>query len=351
MNPADGPRWEKTGIRLLALDRDTGARSDHRVGDLQSLLRAGDLLILNDAATVPASLPARVRGEPAELRLAAHRGGTRWRAVLFGAGDWRTRTEHRPAPPAVLPGERIEVGSRLVALVTAVSDQSPRLLDIVFAGSETSLWRELYAIGRPVQYAHLREDLDLWAVQTAYAARPWAVEMPSAGRPLSWSVLLELRRCGVEIASLTHAAGLSATGDPALDALLPFPERYEIPPATVRAIQLAKARGGRVIAVGTTVVRALEGSAASNGALVAGSGMTSLVIDETSRLAIVDGLISGMHDPSESHFRLLNAFIDRGALLDAWQHAIESGYLSHEFGDLTFVARRPLTSPTTSTPP
>ncbi len=124
-----------------------------------------------------------------------------------------------------------------------------------------ALWAALYREGRPVQYSYLAHDLPLWAVQTVYAARPWAFEMPSAGRPLSWEILLALRRKGVRWASLTHAAGLSSTGDPAIDAALPLAERYDIPAATVRAVADTRARGGRVIAVGTTVVRALEGAA------------------------------------------------------------------------------------------
>src|SRR5207249_5475771 len=114
--------------------------------------------------------------------------------------------------------------------------------------------------------------------QTAYAARPWSVEMPSAGRPLTWDVLLGLRRAGIAIARLTHAAGLSSTGDDELDRALPWPERYELPRATLDAIAGAHAAGGRVIAVGTTVVRALE-SAAARGELTAGPGVAKLRLD------------------------------------------------------------------------
>ena len=122
-------------------------------------------------------------------------------------------------------------------------------------------WSALYLHGRPVQYAYEPRPLQLWRVQTPYAARPWASEMPSAGRPLRWSCSRGLARAGCGLASLTHAAGLSSTGDPALDAALPLPERYEIPPSTVGAVAEARRRGGRMVAVGTTVVRALEGAA------------------------------------------------------------------------------------------
>jgi S-adenosylmethionine:tRNA ribosyltransferase-isomerase len=142
----------------------------------------------------------------------------------------------------------------------------------------------------------------------------------------------------VDVAVLTHAAGLSATGDPVLDDALPLPERYEIPEATVAAITDARAGGGRVVAVGTTVVRALEGSAASNrGRVRAGAGVTDLRIGSSHRPQVVDGLLSGIHDPGSSHFELLTAFAPRAFLESAAQHAEAAGYLAHEFGDACLV--------------
>jgi S-adenosylmethionine:tRNA ribosyltransferase-isomerase len=158
--------------------------------------------------------------------------------------------------------------------------------------------------------------------------------MPSAGRALRWPTLSALMGRGVAVASLTHAAGLSATGDAALDAALPLPERYEIPEATVAAVRQAR----RVIAVGTTVVRALEGSARANrGALKPGPGETDLVIGPNTSLAVVDGILSGMHEPDSSHFQLLSAFAPTELLREAATHAEEVGYLVHELGDSTLV--------------
>jgi S-adenosylmethionine:tRNA ribosyltransferase-isomerase len=162
------------------------------------------------------------------------------------------------------------------------------------------------------------------------------MEMPSAGRPLSWHILAALRRRGVELAWLTHAAGLSATGDAALDAALPLPEIYDIPAGTAAAVQRARAEERRVIAVGTTVVRALEGAAQSG--QWAGAGTTDLVLDERSILRVVDGILTGIHAPGESHYKLLGAFAPT-ALLDAtWRHARARGYLPHELGDLCLIA-------------
>src|SRR5262249_40227020 len=148
-----------------------------------------------------------------------------------------------------------------------------------------------------VQYSHVEAPLDLWDLQTSYGSRPWAVEAPSAGLPLTGATLLALRRAGVGLAAVTHAAGLSSTGDPLLDAALPLPDRYDTPAETAAAVGSAE----RVVAVGTTVVRALE-SAARTGRL---SGTTDLKIGAGFRAAIVRGLVTGLHEPGSSHLGLL----------------------------------------------
>jgi len=339
MRAADWPRDEPLDDRLLVLDAVAGSWRDGRVRDLAGVLRAGDLLVVNDAATVPASLHATTdAGAAVELRLAAHLDGERWRAVLFGDGDWHTRTEHRAPPPPVAPGDVLHVAYDFDAVVEAVDPALPRLLVVRFSRAGAALWAALYRHGRPVQYAHVARPLEVWHVQTPFAARPWAVEMPSAGRALGWALLGELRAGGVRIAWLTHAAGLSSTGDAALDAALPLPERFDVPEATVRAVAEARRRGGRVVAAGTTVVRALEGSArVHDGALVAGSGTTDLRIDARFRPRVVDGLLTGLHEIGSSHRSLMQAFAPDALLARAWDHAEASGYLDHEFGDVCLV--------------
>lgn len=337
MTPARGPRSD---LRLLVLEPRHGAWSDAALDDLPRLLAPGDLLVVNDAATLPAALPARTSsGEPIELRLAGQDPPDFW-AVAFGAGDWRQRTEDRPAPPVVAKGSTVFVGGpggdALPAAVREVSPLSPRLLRLRFAAGDDGLWPALYRHGRPVQYSYLSQPLDLWDVQTPYHARPWAMEMPSAGRGLTLPRLFALRRAGVRVAALTHAAGLSSTGDPALDAALPLPERYEIPPGTVRAVEETRAAGRRVVAVGTTVVRALE-SAAAGGSLRAGAGTATLRIGPGFRPRVVDGLLTGVHDDGTSHFELLKAFAPEPLLERALRHARDEGYLGHEFGDVLLV--------------
>lgn len=330
MKAGTNPARPVEAVKLLYVDRANDRFTDHHFPSLPKLLRAGDLLVLNDAATLPASLVAGA----IEVRLAGEQEDGSWRAVLFGAGDWRTDTDVRPPPPRVGPGFRLRFGDGLSCTVESVSTISPRLVTLRFEQQGAALWSRLYALGQPIQYAYQVAPLPLGAVQTGYAARPWASEMPSAGRPLRWPVLASLESAGVKVATLTHAAGLSATGDPKLDAALPLPERYELPAATVAAVQSAT----RVIAVGTTVARALEGNAAVHGGrLEAGRYETNLILGPATNLAVVDGILSGMHEPGTSHFSLLTAFAPAALLTAAAAHAEAAGYLVHELGDSTLV--------------
>jgi S-adenosylmethionine:tRNA ribosyltransferase-isomerase len=339
-------------VQLIVIDEQAREPRIVPFTSLSALLRAGDLLVVNDAATLPASLPGRTAsGARFELRLSGPVEPHRLAGVLLGDGDFRTRTEHRAAPPVLAVGECVRIGSFVDgdgfgAVVTA---SAGRIVELATNLPDDELWRAIYRAGSVVQYAHRAEQLDLWSVQTAYASRPWSVEMPSAGRPLTWDVLLGLLRAGVQIATLTHAAGLSSTGDEALDRALPWPERYEIPRRTALAIAACKARGGRVIAVGTTVVRALEAAARSaleapsceldTRLLRAGGGVATGKLGPTSNLLVVDGLVSGLHSPGESHFELLQAFAPRDRLDRALSLAVARGLSSHELGDACVILR------------
>jgi S-adenosylmethionine:tRNA ribosyltransferase-isomerase len=332
------PRQSGRVTRLLHLDPMRGTFMDRRFDELPRLFRPGDLVVVNDAATLPASLPALTARGAVEVRLAGlGAGATEWSAVLFGAGSWRHRTEDRPAPPVLAAGDAVTFAGGLSAAVVHVSSVSPRLVALRFDRDREALWAALYRAGRPVQYSYVCGPLSLDQVQTPFAGRPWAVEMPSAGRPLGAGLLREARLRGVRVATVTLAAGLSSTGDPRLDARLPLPERYEIPAETVEAICRACGFGRRVIAVGTTVVRALEGCAAERGTLRAGTGWTDFRAGEGFRPTLVTGLLSGLHEPGSSHFELLGGFAPDVLLTAALQHAESSGYLGHEFGDSLLV--------------
>jgi S-adenosylmethionine:tRNA ribosyltransferase-isomerase len=321
LQAAKGP---PAGDKLVVIDG--GEPHFGTIEDLPQELGPGDLVVLNDAATLPASL----RTAEIELRLARYRGENRWDVAVLGEGDWRVPTEHRDAPPRLRPGQVLQIATLRIEVLEV---QGPHQATIALDAPEG--WLDaLYRHGDAIRYSYLGEAVPLSAFQTAFATRPWAVESPSAALPLRWSTLLALRARGVTLATLTHAAGISSIDGGELDArLLPLPERTDIPEATVQAILQAR----RVMAVGTTVVRALEGRMASHGRLVAGTTETTLKLDGSSRPQVVDGLLTKLHVSTESHFDVLACFAPRETLQKAFLQATARGFHNHEFGDSAFI--------------
>ncbi len=345
MKAANQPVQRPRDARLLVVD-GAGRISHHPRSALADLLVPGDLVVANDAATLPASLSGRhlATGAAIEVRLAGRRSLAAddvacFLAVAFGGGDWRTRTEDRPLPPPLATDDTLALGPLTATVARVVA--APRLVELRFAGAADAIRAGIARHGRPVQYAHVAAPLELWDVWTAIAAQPVAFEPPSAGFVLDWRLLDRLARRGIGFATLTHAAGLSSTGDAALDARLPFDEPYHLPAATVAAVQAARDRGDRVVAIGTTVARALEHAAAQPGGIRAGPGLATNRLGGSTRLGVVDALVSGTHEPGSSHHELLRAFIG-DATLDRIDAALESpsfGYRTHEFGDSVLVER------------
>jgi S-adenosylmethionine:tRNA ribosyltransferase-isomerase len=347
MNSADRPKREPA--KLLIVEASGTVRDVPRT-ELESVFSPGDLVVANDAATLPASLHGThlASGEPVEIRLAAWVSAgdpMRFVAIAFGRGDHRTRTEDRPAPPPLSPGDRLSLGP-LVAVIERLVGH-PRLVTLRFLGKREAVVRGIASHGRPIQYAHATEPLALWDVWTRIAANPVAFEPPSAGFALDWRTLGVWRRRGIGFATLTHAAGISSTGDPALDLRLPLDELYWIPVGTAAAINQAKSEGGRVIAIGTTVLRALESSGAAEDRIRPGKGVASGRMGRETRLRVVDAILTGVHQAGESHFELLEAFADDEALSRVSALAVSRGYRNHEFGDSMLLERQASTpSPT-----
>jgi S-adenosylmethionine:tRNA ribosyltransferase-isomerase len=344
MIAAREPVQRPAHAKLLAIDA-RGAMTHVPRRLFPVLLRRGDLVVANDAVTLPASLAGRhvASGATIEVRLAQRRSldpddVRDFVAVVFGEGDHHMRTEDRAPPPPLAPGDVLELGP-LRATVRRLLDH-PRLVELRFAGSPAQFWSGLATHGRPIQYAYVKPELALWDVWTPIAGAPAAFEPPSAGFALDWRLLADLRRRGVEFATITHAAGISSTGDATLDALLPLDEPYRISEAAAAAIARARARRGRVIAVGTTVVRALEAAALPAGGVRAGEGVANERVGPGTRLRIVDAILSGTHEPGTSHYDLLGAFTD-GETLSHADHELEAhGYRTHEFGDSVLIERR-----------
>ncbi len=350
MIAADRPLQRPALAKLLVVDAE--GHIDHALrSTFVERLLPGDLVIANDAATLPASLHGRhlPSGDDIEVRLAGRRSlaaddVVQFAAIVFGAGDFCTRTEDRPPPPSLTAGDRLVLGP-LTATVERLLDHK-RLAALRFTGTPAAIWAGLASHGRPIQYAHIATPLALWDVWTPIAGPPVAFEPPSASFALDWQAVAALRARGVGFATITHAAGISSTGDDALDRRLPFDEPYCIPPATAVAIRRTRAHGRRIVAIGTTVVRALEDAVSHDGRVPAGEGTARQRIDAASDLRVVDAILSGIHQPGTSHHELLRAFTDDATLRRADDELEAQLYRTHEFGDSVFIARKRVSEPT-----
>ncbi|NUO52682.1 MAG: S-adenosylmethionine:tRNA ribosyltransferase-isomerase [Polyangiaceae bacterium] len=341
MTPARWPRPSAEAEQLMVVDATSGAVQVTTLASLADILSPGDLFVVNDAATLPGLLPAKtVDGRAIELRI-ARIDFPRIRAIALGDGPTFAPTESRGAPPDLGRGGILEIAGGVRAEVVG-SAHGGRLLDLDVRGDAAGFWRAVYAYGRPIQYSYVERPLSLYHVQTAFASRPWAAEMPSAGRPITWRALGALRKKGVGIARVTHGAGLSSTGSDALDACLPFVEKYEIGTEAAKAIADTRRLGGRIVAAGTTVVRALESAVrAGDGEVLAGRGDAALVLDDKTPRLVVDVVLTGIHEAGTSHHRLLSAFAPSSALDGALAAAEAHGFLLHEFGDSMLVVASP----------
>ena len=305
----------RDGVRLLVTDLAARTQHDAVFRELPRFLRRGDLLVVNDSATLPAALLARrAGGESYPLHLSTHVGGELWIA------------EPREA---VVSGERAALADGGSATYLAPVDaQHDRLWYTTLSIAEP-VGEFLARHGAPIRYKYVPETLPLGDYQTIFARVPGSAEMPSAGRPFSRRSLADLRQAGVTVATVTLHAGVSSPERHER----PYRERFEVPATTALAVNATRLRGGRVIAVGTTVVRALE-SAVSGGEAIASGGWTDLIVTPERGVIVVDGLLTGFHEPEASHLDLLRAFCGDGPLERAYAHAVDGGYLWHEFGDV-----------------
>jgi S-adenosylmethionine:tRNA ribosyltransferase-isomerase len=320
---ATRPPAHRDQVRLLLADGDE--LSHHRFDQLPTLLSAGDLLVINVSATLPAAIAGR-RADGPQVRVhvstAVPGRDEQWRVV-----ELRTPDGGRPVPARV--GERITLPAGALTL-TEPYPIGTRLMVARYQGSEPLLAR-----GEPIRYGYSAGAWPLEAYQTVYATEPGSAEMPSAGRPFSRALIVDLVARGITIAPLVLHCGVSSPERHET----PFPEPYAVPVATARLVNDARRAGGRVIAVGTTVVRALETLVDPEGHVEAGAGWTDVVITPERGVSAVDGLITGWHEPEASHLQMLEAIAGPAALADSYEEALRHGYLWHEFGDSHLILR------------
>jgi S-adenosylmethionine:tRNA ribosyltransferase-isomerase len=318
-------------VRLLVLDRQTGWRAHSRFDRIGEFLQPGDLLVFNASQTLPALLEGCDHrwGLCAEVRLAGKQQDGRWLALIVP----RSGANQEPAA-----GMRLRFGEGLTATLLQPDEDVPRLWQLRFSHAGADLLDRLHRLGQPIRYEHVTAPWPLADYQTVYAREPGSSEMPSAGRAFTWELLFRLRRRGVHTTSLILHTGLSSYLDDAVDALHIMPEEeYLLSPETVTRVEQTQRHGGRVVAVGTTVVRALESAVDQSARLLPGHGYTRLRITAEHELRAVDGLLTGLHEPEASHLDLLSAFVSPELLQTAYAEAVDHGYLWHEFGDLNLI--------------
>jgi S-adenosylmethionine:tRNA ribosyltransferase-isomerase len=323
--PAELRGLRRDGARLCVVERDSGRITHTTVAQLGEHLRPGDLLVVNSSRTLPAALTvARENGEQVQVRPGALRAHE-WDALVVETGS-----PHRNV--ALRRGEILEARSGLRLHVLSERPDAPLLWRMAILSGEPI--ETLLRDGDPIRYSYVPEPVPPEHYQTVYAGVPGSVEIPSAGRHLTWELLGDLRRNGIDIADIVLHCGLSSFQDDEVDLTKPLiEERFEVRPETADRVN----RAARVIAVGTSVIRTLETAADDDGTVRPMHGWTRLVITPRWRLRVVDALLTGLHEPPATHLDMLGALLDERLLERAYTEVRERRYLWHEFGDAMLI--------------
>jgi S-adenosylmethionine:tRNA ribosyltransferase-isomerase len=319
-DPPEARGLPRDGVRMLVSRRACGEVGHHAFRDLPGLLLPGDLLVVNNTGTLPAQVRA---GRDLAVHFSTPRPDGSWLVELRKVKD-KSSVPNGPG----FPGLVIDLpGGAALTLAERVTTRLWR------ARLSVAVLPYLLEYGVPIRYSYVRRDWGLPFYQTVFATTPGSAEMPSASRPFTPDVVTRLAARGVLIAPLTLHTGVSSLEE----GEDPYAEFYDVPPATARLVNHVRAGGGRIIAAGTTVVRALETAALSprpDGLVRACAGWTSHVVTPETGVRAVDGLLTGLHEPRSSHLRMLAAFAGPELLSRCYRAAAESGYLWHEFGDV-----------------
>ena len=323
---ATEPPPVRDGVRLLVASPSGVTHA--RFSQLGSFLAPGDLVVVNTSATYPAAVDGSRAGVPVEVHFSAELDDGAWVVEVRPAGPAPGQLGTGPVTD-LRPGEEItlDAGAALTVDRPHPAGQARlwRTRPLIDGGVSLFLTRH----GRPIRYGYVPCPWPLPEYQTVFAREPGSAEMPSAGRPFTDQVVTDLVTRGVTLAPIVLHTGVSSqeAGEP------PQPERFRVPAATARLVNATRQAGGRVIAVGTTVTRALESAAGQDGSVRAGHGWTGLVLGPARPARTVTGLVTGWHAPGASHLALLTAVAGTDLVERAYAEAVRSGYRWHEFGD------------------
>ncbi|CAG6394033.1 S-adenosylmethionine:tRNA ribosyltransferase-isomerase [Streptomyces cocklensis] len=329
---AAAPPARRDDVRLLVGRQGTGEVGHHAFRDLPGLLQAGDVLVVNTSRTLPSAVDGQLGGDPVVAHFSTRRDDGRW-VVEIRDPDGRGSTVRRAGGPA---GAVVQLtGGGKLTLDEPMDPCGDRLW--IASPSTPDMVSHLRQYGRPIRYAYTDRDQPLSAYQTVFATPSpdggGSAEMPSAARPFTAPLVTELVSRGVQIAPIVLHTGVASAEayEP------PYAEPYSVPATTAWQVNAARAAGGRVIAVGTTAVRALETAADTRGVVRPAQGWTDLVITPERGVRAVDGLLTGLHEPEASHLLMLRAVSGDDLLERVYAEALQHRYLWHEFGDVNLL--------------
>jgi len=325
--PPEQRGLSRDGVRMLVATTDGLIHA--RFTDLPRFLAPGDLLVVNTSATIAAAVDGRrADGRPVTVHFSTPLDDGIWLVELREAETSRARvTDAGPGDRLTLPG-----GTTLTLSYRYPDHASERLWAASVTapdGADEDVAAYLTGHGRPIRYSYVPDQWPLSTYQSVFSREPGSAEMPSAGRPFSKDLVLDLITSGVIIAPITLHAGVASleTGKQ------PLPERFSVPGPTADLVNLTTSASRRVVAAGTTVTRALESAADADGTVRAKHGWTDLVLGADRPARVVGGLITGWHDPEASHLALLEAVAGTALVEAAYAEADKADYLGHEFGD------------------
>jgi S-adenosylmethionine:tRNA ribosyltransferase-isomerase len=325
--PAEARGMTREAVRMLVAERSSGALTHSTFGALPTFLRAGDLVVINTSAVVPAAVTGWTDDNTKLIvHLSTRLDDGRWVVEPRRIEGHTTRRWNGPVP------RRLRIGAdSTVTLVAPYLDSTRLWIARLDLPHRVFTWLALH--GQPIRYGYVDRSWPIATYQNVYATEPGSAEMPSAGRPFTPEVITRLVAKGVGVTPLvlhTGVASLEATE-------LPYPERLRVPASTASRVNETRRNGGRVIAVGTTVVRGLETAGQDDGVVRPIDGWTDLVITPDRGVRVVDGLLTGWHEPEASHLLMLEAIAGRSLLETSYAASLRDGYLWHEFGDTHLI--------------